>query len=182
MADQVRTYLVWRTLVNVVLALIVGMFYHWMGLSQPWTWATLTGVLLYVPYLGPIAAGIPPVIDAFISCPSPWYALAVIIVYVALVTIEGYFVVPVVMGRPMQLNATTVLLACLFWQLVWGTPGLFLAMPLMAAIKAICMHVPGWEPWANLMSTREPKPKAAQSDLVDEDGAPLTMRPRYKKG
>src|ERR1700731_5306626 len=59
------------------------------------------------------------------------------------------------MGRSMELNATTVMLACLFWELVWGLPGLFLAMPLMAAIKAICAHVPGWRPWANLMSSSE---------------------------
>ena len=48
------------------------------------------------------------------------------------------------------------MLACLFWDLVWGTPGLFLAMPLMAAIKAICYHVPDMRPWANLMSLSEP--------------------------
>ena len=74
--------------------------------------------------------------------------------YVAWVVIEGYFVVPVLMGRSMELNATTVILACLFWDLLWGLPGLFLAMPLMAGVKAICENVPDWRPWANLMSTR----------------------------
>jgi hypothetical protein len=49
------------------------------------------------------------------------------------------------------MNATTVLLGCLFWGLVWGYIGLFLAMPLMGGIKAICQSVPGWEPWGNLM-------------------------------
>ena len=52
-------------------------------------------------------------------------------------------------------GATTVILACLFWELVWGLPGLFLAMPLMAGVKAICAHVPGWRPWANLMGTEK---------------------------
>jgi hypothetical protein len=32
-------------------------------------------------------------------------------------------------------------------------------MPLMAAIKAVCANVPGWEVWANLMSTVDPEPK-----------------------
>ena len=68
-------------------------------------------------------------------------------------------IVPLVMGRSMDLNATTVMLACLFWELVWGTPGLFLAMPLMAATKSICDHVPGWKPWANLMSAQEEAPQ-----------------------
>src|SRR5205823_9017249 len=105
--------------------------------------------------LGPMAAGVPPPIDAFISCPSPWYAAGVFVFYLAVMTLEGYVVVPVVMGRSMELNATTVMLACLFWELVWGLPGLFLAMPLMAALKAVCEHVPGWRPWANLMGTEE---------------------------
>jgi hypothetical protein len=59
-----------------------------------------------------------------------------------------------VMGRKVDLNATTVLLSCLFWDLVWGVPGLFLAMPLMAGVRAICLHVDGWQPWGKLMSTQ----------------------------
>ena len=151
-ASAVRTYLVWRTIVNFGLGLAIGAVYHWVfRLSQPWTWALLTAVACYVPYLGPIAAGIPPLLDAFVT-QEPWYALAVLAFYVAVITLEGYVLVPVVMGRSLELNATTVMLACLFWDLVWGLPGLFLAMPLMAALKTVCEHVPGWRPWANLMS------------------------------
>jgi hypothetical protein len=45
------------------------------------------------------------------------------------------------------------MIACLFWDLVWGIPGLFLAMPIMAGIRAVCLHTPGLRPWAFLMST-----------------------------
>jgi predicted PurR-regulated permease PerM len=158
MATQVRTYVVWRTIVNFALAIVLGVFYSYMGLRHPWPWALMTALLCYIPYLGQIVACLPPVLDAFIHCSSPWFAVVVLGFYVVVVVIEGYLIVPIVMGRPMQLNATTVLLSCLFWHLVWGPQGLFLAMPLMAAIKAICASVPGWEAWANLMSTREPGP------------------------
>jgi len=158
MAKAVRTYLVWRTIVNFALAMLVGLVYQWVfHLEQPWTWALLTAILCYVPYLGPIIAGVFPVLDAFIT-QSPVHALVLIGFYTIIMVVEGYVIVPVVMGRSMELNATTVMLACLFWDLVWGTPGLFLAMPLMAAIKAICWHVPGLRPWANLMSTNEHDP------------------------
>jgi AI-2 transport protein TqsA len=158
MATQIRVYLVWRTIINFAMALFLGMIYHLLELSQPWTWALLTAILWYVPYLGPILAGVPPVLDAFVSCESPWVPIGILAFYILFVTLEGYLVVPVVMGRSMELNATTVMLACLFWELVWGTSGLFLAMPLMAAIKTICTHVPDWQPWANLMGTREDEP------------------------
>jgi predicted PurR-regulated permease PerM len=156
MARAVRTFLVWRTLVNLLLGVVVGVVYRFIfNLHESWTWALLTVIACYVPYLGPIFAGIPPVLDSFVSSPSPWYAVGLIVFYVGIINLEGYILVPVVMGRSMELNATTVMLACLFWDLVWGMPGLFLAMPLMAAIKAICAHVPGWNAWANLMSTEK---------------------------
>ncbi len=152
MAESVRSYVVWRTIVNCGLALFLGIVYQLVGLRQPWTWALITALFCYVPYLGTIMAGIPPVLDAFITC-TAGHALFILILYTSVVTFEGYIIVPVVMGRSMDLNATTVLLSCLYWDLVWGLPGLFLAMPLMAGLRSVCLHVEGWQAWAKLMST-----------------------------
>jgi AI-2 transport protein TqsA len=169
MAEQVRSYLLWRTIVNFGLAMVMGTFFRFMGLREPWTWAILLALLSYVPYLGQIVAGIPPVIDAFVNCESPWAAVLVLVVYLCICILEGYLIVPVVMGRSLQLNATTVLLSCLFWDLLWGTVGLFLAMPLMAAIKTICQHVPDWQAWGNLMSDVEPKNPLAEARLREKE-------------
>jgi AI-2 transport protein TqsA len=160
MAYEVRKYLVWRTLVNIALGLAVAIAYRWFfHLKHPWTWGVVTMVASYVPYLGPLFAGIPPFIDSFMSSPTPWYAVGLLGFYALIITLEGYVVYPLVIGRRAELNATTVMLACVFWEAVWGLPGLFLAVPLMAALKAICNEVPGWKPWANLMGAREdPEP------------------------
>src|SRR5205807_7896586 len=126
------------------------------------------GILNYIPYLGPIVAVVPPFVDALVSV-SPGAAIIVLIVYTTIIVVEGYLIVPLIMGRSMELNATTVMLACLFWDLVWGTAGLFLAMPLMAAVKAVCTHVPDWQPWANLMDTRDGPPPAPTPPLLEGD-------------
>lgn len=152
MAEAVRKYLVWRTIVNIGLGLLLGGVYHAIGLRQAMLWGLLTAVLGYIPYIGTIVAGIPPVVDCLISV-GAGPALGILIFYIGVVTFEGYIVVPWVMGRSMDLNATTVLMACLFWDLVWGTAGLFLAMPLMAAVKAVCLQVEGWKAWGELMSS-----------------------------
>src|SRR5262249_59130680 len=171
MARQVKTYLVWRTIINFGLAVVVGTIFYFAGLHQPWAWAMLLAILNYVPYLGPLVAAIPPILDAIITV-SPLGAIVIMIVYTVIIVVEGYLIVPVLMGRSMDLNATTVLLACLFWELVWGTVGLFLAMPLMAALKAICYYVPGWRPWANLMSTGVEVHRPVILNPPSSDGAP----------
>jgi predicted PurR-regulated permease PerM len=177
MAEAIRSYLIWRTLVNIGLGLFLGLIYSLMGLRQPWTWALFTAILCYVPYIGTIIAGIPPILDALIHG-SPLDAAIILVFYTIVVTVEGYLIVPLVMGRSMDLNATTVMIACLFWDLVWGFPGLFLAMPIMAGIRAVCLHTPGLRPWAYLMSTersikawqQEERVTALASRLAEHDG------------
>jgi hypothetical protein len=95
---------------------------------------------------------------------NPGTAFGIMVFYTGLVTFEGYIIIPWVMGRSMDLNATTVLAACLFWDLVWGMAGLFLAMPIMAAVKAICMQVDGWQGWGELMSSGPAKPIKLDTD------------------
>jgi len=166
MAEQVRTYLVWRTIINLGLAVVLGVFFQLVGLSQAWTWAILLAILNYIPYFGPVLASIPPFLDAFLSTEHPIVPFVIMLVYWIVIVVEGWLIVPLLMGRSMDLNATTVMLACLFWPLVWGPTGLFLAMPIMAAIKAIMHSVPDLRPWANLMSSGE-------GDLDPADPRPL---------
>ncbi len=163
MAEAIRKYLVWRTIVNLGLGIFLGSIYNLLGLQYWYLWALLVMVLSYVPYLGTIAAGIPPIIDALLFV-DPLTAIVIAIIYTCVVTFEGYIIIPWVMGRSMDLNATTVLMACLFWDLVWGMAGLFLAMPIMAAIKAICLQVDGWQGWGDLMSSGPAKPIKLETD------------------
>jgi predicted PurR-regulated permease PerM len=162
-AEGIRTYLVWRTIVNLGLAIVLGAVYNAAGLKYWYLWALLVAVLSYIPYLGTIAAGIPPVLDALLFV-EPMTAIGICVFYIGVVTFEGYMIVPWVMGRSMDLNATTVLLACLFWQELWGMAGLFLAMPLMAAVKAVCMQVDGWQGWGDLMGSGPAKPLELEPD------------------
>jgi len=177
MGDAVSAYLIWRTVVNIGLGLFLGLVYSVVGLKQPWTWAMFTALLCYVPYIGTILAGVPPVLDALITV-SPWAAIGIVVFYMLVVTIEGYIIVPVVMGRSMDLNATTVMVSCLFWDLIWGIPGLFLAMPLMAAVRAVCLHVEGWESWGHLMSTERGVVEARELHRIKTIGAKIASNDR----
>ncbi len=183
MAESIRTYLVWRTIINIALGILLGVVFKYAGLKYWYLWSLLIIVLSYVPYLGTIAAGIPPALDALLFV-DPLTAMFIVVVYSVIVTIEGYMIVPWVMGRSMDLNATTVILACLFWQELWGMAGLFLAMPIMAAIRAICMQVDGWQQWGHLLSSQKSGEcyYPAPSPRTESDATSVTTNLTHREG
>ncbi len=175
-ARSIRTYLYWRTLVNFGLAVFLGVIYRSLGLEQYALWGVVTFVFTYVPYIGTVAAGILPVLEAMMLG-LPVTALFITVFYAGVVTFEGYIIIPLVMGRSMDLNATTVMVACLYWHLVWGIAGLFLAMPLMAVLKEVLLHVDGWSPYGDLLSSEDPaKVSQTNSAVKPLDPAPIPLK------
>jgi hypothetical protein len=50
-------------------------------------------------------------------------------------------------------------------------------MPLIAAVKAVCYHVPEWRPWANLMSSHDINEGGSALDAESSvDGATEVVR------
>ena len=82
-------------------------------------------------------------------------------VYLAVVGVEGYVVTPYVMGRSLDMNGTTVLIACLFWGFLWGLVGLVLAVPITVCMKLVFQSIPELNRWAELMSCQWQTPVPA---------------------
>ena len=89
-------------------------------------------------------------------------ALIVAAMYLAVLGIEEYVITPLVMGRSLDLNGTTVLIACLFWGYLWGLVGLVLAMPITVSLKVVFQTVPELNRWAELMSLDWQSPDAVE--------------------
>jgi predicted PurR-regulated permease PerM len=54
-------------------------------------------------------------------------------------------------GPRVHLNPLAVTIALMFWSVVWGAPGLVLAIPLTAGIKAVCDNVSGLGPVGKIL-------------------------------
>ena len=149
---KIRAYLVAWTLLNLVLGLAVAGSLHLLHVRFPLALGGLTALAGFVPYIGHVASGVVVVLVALAHSGSMGDALIVAAVYVALVGLASYVLTPIVLGRSLDLNGTTVLLACLFWGFLWGLVGLVLAIPITVSMKAIFQEVPRLHRWAELMS------------------------------
>ncbi|MDG3003560.1 AI-2E family transporter [Paludisphaera mucosa] len=149
---KVRAYLIARTIINLGVGLVVALGLWFLGVNFALSLGLFAAVTNYIPYIGQLAGGALPTLIALGQTGSLGDALIVAAMYLAVLGVEGYVVTPMVMGKSLDLNGTTVLIACLFWGYLWGLSGLILAMPITATLKIVCQTVPELNRWAELMS------------------------------
>jgi len=92
-------------------------------------------VMELIPYLGPWLGAIPPIIYALVV--DPVSAIWVTLLFLAIHQIEGHIVVPNVMGSALRLHPLLVIFGLLAGGEIYGLAGIFVALPLLAALRAI---------------------------------------------
>ena len=112
-------------------------------------WVAVTEL---IPYIGPWLGAIPPLLYALVV--HPVSAIWVALLFLAIHQIEGHIVVPNVMGSALRLHPLLVIFGLLAGGEIYGLPGVFVALPFLAAARAI------WEFFSE-RTKLEPWPGAA---------------------
>jgi predicted PurR-regulated permease PerM len=148
--EMVRQYVLGNILVAVISAAIITPIFAELHLRFALLMGPLAAFLSLVPYIGVAMAIIPPLLVALVqySNAAPFIVIAVTVVVVHFVAIN--VLTPALVGHRVKLNALTVTIAMMFWGWLWGGVGLVLAVPITAALKAICDNIEklkGWGAW-----------------------------------
>jgi predicted PurR-regulated permease PerM len=127
-----------------------------------------TALIEVIPYVGPWLSAVPPAVYALVVHPISivWVAALFAFIY----QIEGHVVVPNVMASALRLHPLLVIFGLLAGGAIYGLPGILLALPLMAAIRAI------WEFFAERVSL-EPWVGAGPVPVEVELEAPPPLLP-----
>jgi predicted PurR-regulated permease PerM len=149
---EVGRFYATSTLINIGLGLATGFVMMWCGMPNPFLWGTLAAVLNFIPYAGPTTTLLVLTLVAVVSFEGLGQVLVVAGSFLALTTVEGQFVQPLLVGRRLKLNPMLVFLALWFGGLFWGIPGIILATPSLAALKVIAAHSRGGGPLLNFLS------------------------------
>lgn len=142
---EVGRYFGTVTLINIGLGIATALAMMALGMPNALLWGVMTGVFNFVPYLGPIAAGVILAGAGLLTFPTLGQALAVPGVFIALHLIEGQLVQPLTVGRRLEVNALVILLGVWFGYGFWGIAGILLATPVLVALKVAAQYQPGWQ-------------------------------------
>jgi predicted PurR-regulated permease PerM len=136
----VRRYLLVTLLINIVQGALVAVALWWLKMPNPILWGGLTVILEFVPYLGATVMIVLLSVVAFATLDGIGHILMAPLSYLLVTTIQNNVVSPLAYGRNLKLNPVVILIAVLFWWFLWGTPGAFLAVPILATMKVVADH------------------------------------------
>lgn len=138
----IASYLTTVVAINVVLGVLVGVACWSFGLPNPILWGALAGVFNFVPYVGAMTGIAVVAIVGLTTLPDLVSGLMPAAIYAVLTGVEGLIVTPIIVGRRLTLSPVFLFIWLLLMSWLWGIPGALLAVPLLAAGKITCDHVP----------------------------------------
>lgn len=164
---DVSHYLLTVTVINTALGTLVGVIFWALGMPNPLLWGTLAGLLNFLPYVGAIGGIVLSAAVAVITFDTLGQALAVPASYALLTILEGQFITPSLLGRRFSLNTVVILLSIAFWGFMWGSAGVFVAVPILIMLKALADQFDELAPLSEFLSGSDvPEPR---SDAVEKD-------------
>ena len=148
---MIRRYVMGNFMVAVMAAALVTPVFSLMHLHFALLIGPLSAFLSMIPYLGVALAMAPPLMMALgqYAAATPFIVIAVTVMVVHFLAIN--VLTPKFVGHQVSLNALTVTIAMMFWGWLWGAAGLILAVPMTAALKAVCDNVERLKPWGAWM-------------------------------
>jgi predicted PurR-regulated permease PerM len=134
-------YLYTVTVINIFTGVSIGVGMYLIGMPNPLLWGVMAGFLVFLPYIGPLIGISIVTIVAFLTFDSIGRILLAPAIYIALETIQGQIVTPMVLGLRFTLNPVAIFVWLIFWGWMWGLVGAILAFPMLTIFKIFCDHV-----------------------------------------
>lgn len=130
----IQKYLFIKTIASACTGMLAWWLCATMDVPFAFLWGVVAFVLNYIPTIGSIVAAIPPILLALLL--GSWGDTFIVAAgYIGINFMIGNGIEPIFLGKQFGIATSVVLLSVLLWGWVWGTAGMFLAVPISVLIK-----------------------------------------------
>jgi len=164
---SVNTYVVVKTGVGFGTGVCAGLVMLLFGIDLWFTWALLTFLLNYVPYIGSRLATIPPLLLGFILL-EPSMLLILTVLLLTNQQLWGNVIETRWAGRALDISPVLLLVVTAFSFWVWGIIGMILSIPLVVILKIVLENIDATRPLAILLSERAPTLEEAWREAIKD--------------
>lgn len=132
------------------------------GVENAIFFAILCGILEIVPFIGNLTGTSLTLLASSVQGADSGMLIGIIVTYGIVQFIQGWVLESIIVGPQVKINPLFTILALVVGEIIWGIPGIILAIPLIAMFKILCDHIPSLKPYGFLFGETEPagKPSA----------------------
>ena len=152
----IQRYLVGLVIEAVIVATLDATALLVLGIDFAIMLGIIAALLNIIPYIGGIMAVALPMMVAIATKSSAWYALYVLVAYYFIQLIDNNYIVPKIVASKVKINALFSIIVVIAGNALWGVPGMFLSLPLLAIVKLIFDHIEPLKPWGFLLGDTMP--------------------------
>ncbi len=146
----VQSYLVGLLFEMAIVTTLNWIGLYLLGVKFALLLAVLGALLNLIPYIGMIIATLLPMGIA-LATQEPIVALYVLALYLGIQFLDNNFIVPAIVASRVRINALVSIVVVMVGGAIWGIPGMFLSLPLIAILKVIFDRVPGLRPFGYVL-------------------------------
>ncbi len=139
--SKIRSYILTKVTTSVTTGLLVWIILGVMKLDLALMFGVLAFFLNFIPTLGSLIATFLPLPIAFMQYDQSWKVLVVALIPGFIQLLIGNVIEPKLLGKGLDLHPITILLSLMFWGLIWGLGGMFLAVPITAVLKIVLERI-----------------------------------------
>ncbi len=135
MGERMGQWVRGQATLSALIGLITFVGLTLIGVPGALLLAVLAALGEVIPLVGPILAAIPAILVAALQ--SPVQGLLALVFFVVLQQVDGYVLIPTIIGRAVKLSPLAVLLAVVIGSTLLGLVGALLAVPVAAALAVV---------------------------------------------
>ncbi len=142
------------------------------GLKYALLLGLITGLFNIIPYLG-IATAL--LISVLVTISTGVAAGKIILVSVTIIImhlIDSNVLLPMIVGSKVRINALITILGVILGEMLWGIPGMFLSIPVIAIFKIIFDRVESLQPWGLLLGDEVLEEEILETKTFIEEAEP----------
>ena len=151
----IKRYIVTKVLVSVITGVLVGLTLTLLGIDMALMFGLFAFLLNFIPSIGSVISTLLPLPVVLVTPGiSPAIAIMAIAIPGGIQFAVGNVIEPKIMGRSLDLHPIVILMALIFWGMLWGIVGMLLAIPMTAVVKIFLSKRESTAPLARLLSGR----------------------------
>lgn len=151
---KVSTYISAKIFLSLITGLCVWIVLLLFNVEMAFVFALLTILLNFIPTVGSLVATLLPLPVLFLQYQLSVPFWAVLLSCFGVQFFIGNILETKMLGDSMDLHPITVLLCLIFWGLIWGVAGMFLAVPITAILKIVLSRLPSTHTFSEVLAGR----------------------------